>query len=92
MIWAAGEIKKKVSVPVFAVYGICTGQEAEEVLALTDVDMIDVGRSSVVDPEWTNKVLSGVTPGKCYHCKECRVGYPQKCAGMLALKKQQADL
>lgn len=92
VIWAAGEIKKKVSVPVFAVYGICTRQEAEEVLALTDVDMVDVGRSSVVDPEWANKVLTGVTPGKCYHCKECRAGNPQKCAGMLSLKKQQAAL
>lgn len=75
--------------PVFAVSGICTGQEAAEVLELTDVDMIDVGRSSMVDPDWTRKVLAGEVPGKCFHCKKCNAGKPEKCAGALVLKREK---
>lgn len=58
VIWAAGEIKKQVSVPVFAVYGIRTAQAATDVLARTDVDMVDVGRAHLANAAWASEALA----------------------------------
>lgn len=77
MVYAAHEIKKAVSVPVFAAKGIRTGEIANRVLGYTDVDMVLVGRGHLCDPEWTNKALAGEQPNRCFDCKgECswRVG------------------
>lgn len=88
IVHAAGEIKKHVQVPVFAVNGICTPQEAQGILESTDVDMVDIGRSMLVDMEWANKALRGEMPGKCLHCKVCtwRVN-PEGCAGRKLLNR-----
>lgn len=87
IIRAAAAIKKAVSCPVFAVNGICTPEAAETVLEKTDVDMIDIGRSALVDPQWANKALSGETPGKCLHCKSCQWRFDfRKCPGRRMLE------
>ena len=90
VIRAAGAIKANVSVPVFAVNGICTPEEAELVLAETDVDMVDIGRSALVDPAWPNKALAGETPGRCLHCRVCQWRIDRtKCAGRLMMEKDK---
>lgn len=71
IIYAAGEIKKAVNVPVFAVNTIDTPAIAKGVLELTDVDMVDIGKSMMVDPDWANKALAGAEPGHCLHCPYC---------------------
>ena len=42
--YGAKRIKEAVSVPVFAVYGIQTGEQAEAVLSDTGVEMVNIGR------------------------------------------------
>lgn len=82
IIYAAGEIKKRVSVPVFAVNGIRTPEDANGVLAAVAVDMVDIGRSMLVDSNWANKALAGEEPGKCLDCAKCAWWEDQnKCAG-----------
>lgn len=89
VIYAAGEIKKNVSIPVFAVNSICTPEEAQGVLNSADVDMVDIGRSALVDPDWANKALEGKTPGKCLHCVKCQWRIDKnKCAGRLVMKSK----
>lgn len=88
-VYGAGEIKKAVSVPVFAVNSICTPEDARTVLAGTDVDMVDVARSALVDPDWPKKALGGEIPGKCIHCKVCQWRIePEKCAGRILMRRK----
>ena len=89
--YGAGEIKKAVkNIPVFAVDGICTPEQAKEILELTDVDMIDIGRSALVDYDWAKKALAGEEPGKCIHCPRCRWrDNKDLCAGRLLMKKNK---
>lgn len=89
-IYAAGEIKKKVNVPVFAVNGITSPRMAADVLECTGVDMVDVARGMLVNPCWVKDAIEGRDTGKCYHCKECLYcEEPKKCAGRCALEKQR---
>ncbi len=89
--WGAGEIKKEVSIPVFAVDGICTPKQAQDILDLTDVDMIDIGRSALADYDWAKKALAGEEPGYCLHCKVCRWrDNKDLCAGHLLMVKKSS--
>ena len=54
IIYAAKKIKEAVSVPVFAVGGIRTPETAESVLEETKVDIVDIGRASLTNPNWAN--------------------------------------
>lgn len=92
VIYAAAVIKKAVSVPVFAVNQIRLPEDAKEVLAVTDVDMVDIGRSILVDYDWANKALSGITPGKCVDCKSCTWRYDHtKCPGRILLQRSSGN-
>ena len=71
VIYAAGEIKKSVSCPVFAVYGIQNAADARGVLELTGVDMADVARGMLVNPNWANDAKEGRDTGKCLNCASC---------------------
>ncbi len=73
MIYAAHEIKKNVSVPVFAAKGIRTGAIANDVLAYTNVDVVLVGRGHLCDKQWAKKALVGDEPNRCLECRgECK--------------------
>ena len=90
IIRAAGAIKAQVSCPVFAVNGICTPEEAKNVLNKTNVDMIDIGRSALVDTSWAKKALAGEMPGKCLHCKSCQWRFDfRKCPGRIMMEKEK---
>jgi 2,4-dienoyl-CoA reductase-like NADH-dependent reductase (Old Yellow Enzyme family) len=79
---ATGAIKAQVDVPVFAVNSIRTPAQAEQVLRETQADMIDIGRSCLVDPDWPRKTLSGEIPGACLGCKVCQWRIDsEKCPG-----------
>ena len=71
VIYAAGEIKKNVSCPVFAVYGIQSAADARGVLELTGVDMADIARGMLVNPNWANDAKAGRDTGKCLDCAVC---------------------
>lgn len=85
-IYAAGRIKKAVCIPVFAVGNIRTIEDAQDVLQRTGVDMVDVGRSMLVDPQWANKALRAQQPGKCVGCRECRWN-ADRCPGIKLMER-----
>lgn len=69
-IYGAGEIKKAVpNIPVFGVNDVVNGEMVKGVLELTDIDMVDVGRGFLVNPDFANCVLEGRPTGKCLHCQ-----------------------
>ena len=70
-VFGAAEIKKEVSIPVIAIGNISSGEEAAKILETTGVDMVAIGRGSLVNPNWTNDVFADKNPGKCLNCKEC---------------------
>lgn len=93
LLRAAGAIKKQVSVPVFGVQCIRTPEQAADAVETLGLDMIDVGRSALVDPAWPRKAISGQVPGKCLGCKVCQWRIdPEKCAGRRLLKKKEVTL
>ena len=69
----AAQVKKEVSIPVYAVGGFSDPDEAEEILASGKIDMVAVGRQFVADPDWPNKLLQGrekdIRP--CVRCLQC---------------------
>lgn len=46
-----------VSIPLIGVGDIRTKQDAED--TLTNAELVAVGRSLIIDPHWTSKVLEG---------------------------------
>lgn len=73
-IYGAREIKKQMpEMPIFGVDGITDGDMAENALQDTGLDMIDVGRGFLVNPDFGNAVLEKRDCGKCLHCQPaCR--------------------
>lgn len=84
IIYAAAEVRKRVGIPVFAVNGIRTRADACRVLEAADVDMVDIGRSTLANPNWAAEALAGKEPARCLDCAECqwRVD-PDRCAARL---------
>lgn len=87
IVYAASFFAKSCSKPVFAVNGIRTPRDAEEILRLTDVDMVDIGRGTLADPLWTEKAREGKEPAKCFDCAICQwsVDY-RNCPGRKAAR------
>lgn len=68
----AQEIRKTVNIPIICANFYEPGL-AEEALKQGKVDMISLGRSSLADPDWPNKVKDGREKEiiKCLHCGYC---------------------
>ena len=75
---AAEEVKKSVKIPVIAVGRINDPFLAEDILQSGKADMIALGRESLADPEWPNKVAAN-TPEEIAPCIACLQG----CVGYL---------
>lgn len=75
----AKEIKSVINIPVIAVNKINTPFVAESILKQEKADFVSIGRASIADPEFPNKVLEGrlddIIP--CIACD-------QGCQGMIA--------
>ena len=69
----AAEIKKAVKVPVAASNRNSDPIEAETILRKGWADMISLGRQSLADPEWPNKVARSDNEDlrSCVACNEC---------------------
>jgi 2,4-dienoyl-CoA reductase-like NADH-dependent reductase (Old Yellow Enzyme family) len=81
-------VKAAVKIPVFAVGGIRTPQEATEILARGEADMIGVGRPFYAEPELARRFLAEAalpigTAAACESCNRCIVpqmlGMPGVC-------------
>lgn len=91
VIYAAAEIKKHSALPVFAVNGIRTAEEAQTVLETADVDFINIARGMLVDTEWASKALQGKEINLCLHCPECRwFEAPEKCPGRVLSQRKHS--
>lgn len=90
VIYAAQKVKEVVSIPVFAVNGINSPELAERILEYTNVDMVDIGRGTLVNYNWANDAKAGRDIGTCLYCKTCmwRVD-PAKCPGRLKYQRNQ---
>ena len=90
-VYGAKRLKEAVSIPVFAVNQIRTGEQAEAILQDTGVDMVMIGRGSLVNYSWGNDVKEERNPGKCLECPVCmwKVA-PEHCPGRLRLEKERA--
>lgn len=90
-VYAAERIKKEVSIPVFAVNGIYSVQTAEDILNETNVDMIDIGRGALINPNWPNDAKEGKDTGKCLSCAKCMwFGQNKVCAGQVIFERNKA--
>lgn len=91
-IYSAKMVKQAVSIPVFTVFEIGTGEQAEAILEDTGVDMVVIGRGSLVNYEWGNDVLAGRDPGHCLRCDPCQWKVaPDRCPGRLALQQSRSQ-
>ncbi len=72
LIKLAAAVKKSVDVPVIAVCGI-SPEMGEEILEKHDADFIAIGRQTIADPEYANKIAAGKpeTIQRCLRCNEC---------------------
>lgn len=72
-VYGAMKVKELLpTMPVFAVDQIDSKEAVNEALK-TGIDMVNIGRSALIDPSFANHVLCGEKEGKCLHCKsDCK--------------------
>ncbi|MDK2964542.1 NADH:flavin oxidoreductase [Lacrimispora sp.] len=91
LIYGAQEIRKRISVPVFTVGEITSPKQADEILNTARVDMVNIGRGTLVNPNWASDAINGKDTGACIHCKTCmwRIE-PQKCPGRIKYERKNS--
>lgn len=88
-VYAAEKIKEEVSVPVFAVNKISSAEVAEEILNKTNVDIVDIGKGILINPNWANDAKEGKDTGKCLYCAKCMwFGQSKVCPGKVMFEKK----
>jgi len=92
-VYAAEKIKEEVSVPVFAVNGIYSMDTAQEVLNETNVDIVDIGKGFLINPNWANDAKEGKDTGKCLSCPKCMwFGQSKVCPGKVIFERNNISL
>ena len=71
LLWLGAQVKQVVDLPVIAVGGIKTGQEAQAALDRGVADLIAVGRAMLADPDWSAKALARAD-AEIRLCRDCR--------------------
>ncbi len=70
---ACAEIKKVTSLPVIDTNRITTGGVAEAILQASEADLIGMGRTSLADPDFPNKLMERKEED-VRHCINCNLG------------------
>lgn len=52
-------------------------------LTETNIDIVDIGRGFLVNPNWANYAKEGLDTGKCLNCAKCGC----VCAGKVLLER-----
>ncbi|MDR1535895.1 MAG: NADH:flavin oxidoreductase, partial [Planctomycetota bacterium] len=65
-------VKRTVGIPVIAVGGIRSGEQARYLVENGLADFAGVGRALLADPEFPNRVANGQPVNRCRNCGECR--------------------
>ena len=71
LVYGGSQIKKSVKVPVIAVGGIRTPQQAGCLVENNISDFAALGKGLLVDAEWANKARQQVEVLTCLDCKVC---------------------
>ncbi|HEX3706151.1 MAG TPA: hypothetical protein VHV76_05925 [Mycobacteriales bacterium] len=67
-----GAVSKQVSIPVFAVGGIRTAAEVNEILDAGDADMVGIGRPFYAEPDLAERILGDdASPRACRNSNRC---------------------
>jgi dimethylglycine catabolism A len=67
----AAAIKREVSVPVIAVGRLGDPDQAAEAIEMGKADFIALGRTSIAEPEWVEKLRRGEPARRCLACNTC---------------------
>ncbi len=67
----AAAIKREVKVPVIAVGRLGDPAQAEEAITSGKADFIALGRTSIAEPEWVEKLRRGEPARTCLACNTC---------------------
>lgn len=86
-IYGAQQIKKNVSIPVFGCLNIKNGRTAKDILKKTNIDMVVVGRETLINPSFANDIHAGKDSGYCLNCAKCQWKRPAPCPGQMKYKK-----
>ncbi|MGI6105533.1 MAG: hypothetical protein ACOYD7_04980 [Raoultibacter sp.] len=94
LIFGAMQIKnaltaENIKTPVFTVDRITSPALAEDILSRTGVDVVDIGRGMLINPEWAHDAQAGRETGECIDCAECWFRHTDKdrCPGKRRLAK-----
>jgi 2,4-dienoyl-CoA reductase-like NADH-dependent reductase (Old Yellow Enzyme family) len=71
LLEGAGQIRDAVTIPVIYIGGV---ESLEDIITIRDAgfELIQVGRATIQDPDFVNKVQSGeITRSECDHCNRC---------------------
>lgn len=65
-------VKRTVGIPVFAVGGIRTADQVDDILAAGDADLVGIGRPFYAEPDLAARILShGAGTGRCRSSNRC---------------------
>ena len=79
-------VRKEVHIPVIAVGGIRSAEQARYLVEQDCVDLAGIGKAMLTDPDFANHVLSGEHVNPCHNCKDCRWFTDHlKCPGLKSL-------
>lgn len=89
MIHLASAIKKAVTIPVIAVCGI-SPEMGEEILEANQADFIAIGRQTIADPDYPNKIKEGRADEirRCLRCNECLGDVMRNCGISCAINPE----
>ena len=73
IVYCGTEIKKNVSIPVIAVNGIRTPDQAEYLIKNNMVDFVAIGKGLLCDSDWTKKARTAKPVIQCQECKDCNL-------------------
>jgi 2,4-dienoyl-CoA reductase-like NADH-dependent reductase (Old Yellow Enzyme family) len=84
-------VRKEVRIPVIAVDGIRTAEQARYLVKQDCADLVGIGRAMLADPDFANHVLSGEPVNPCHGCKDCRWFTDHlKCPGMKSFLRESS--
>jgi NADPH2 dehydrogenase len=76
IVYGGTEIKKNVSIPVIAVNGIRTPEQAAYLVEQGLADFTAIGTGLLIDPEWPNKAQNHKPIIPCLNCQPCKLFGP----------------
>ena len=58
----------------------------------TNVDLVDIGKGALINPNWANAAKEGKDTGKCLSCAKCMwFGQSKVCAGKVIFDRNNTQ-